>query len=113
MRASLVLTVIGPDRTAWSSPRRHRRRHDANWLSHAWPVWPGSLPASCASMRPTERIPELIEALNCLRERGLRRRWIHHRHARRSHTPHAHPQPHQPDRPASSAISPMHSPTAA
>ncbi len=72
MRASLVLTVIGPDRTGLVEALADIvARHDANWLESRLARLAGKFAGVLRVDAPAERIPELTDALNRLRERGL------------------------------------------
>ena len=72
MRASLVLTVIGPDRTGLvEALAAIVAQHDANWLESRLARLAGKFAGVLRVDAPTERIPELTDALNRLRERGL------------------------------------------
>lgn len=72
MRASLVLTVIGPDRTGLvEALAAIVAQHDANWLESRLARLAGKFAGVLRVDVPTERIAELTEALNRLRDRGL------------------------------------------
>lgn len=72
MRASLVLTVIGPDRTGLvEALAAIVARHDANWLESRLARLAGKFAGVLRVDAPTERIPELTDALHRLRDRGL------------------------------------------
>lgn len=72
MRASLVLTVIGPDRTGLVEALADIvAQHDANWLESRMARLAGKFAGVLRVDAPAHRIPELTNALNRLRERGL------------------------------------------
>lgn len=72
MRKSLVLTIIGPDRTGLVEALSAAvAGHDANWLESRMARLAGKFAGVLRVDMPAEHVTGLTEALNRLREKGL------------------------------------------
>ncbi len=72
MRASLVLTILGPDRTGLVGAIADTvAQHDANWLESSMARLAGKFAGVLRVDAPIENIQPLTDALNKLRAQGL------------------------------------------
>lgn len=72
MRTSLVLTIIGPDRTGLvEAVAAAVAEHDANWLESSMARLAGKFAGVLRVDAPTDKIADLTHALNQLRDQGL------------------------------------------